>query len=293
MSYQYSPVSGVDGSYPMQEMGGNNGGDFFTRIADLQDSIRAYNDKVTQIGQLHTRLLSSMNANDTARIDQEISVLTEQVRSSASQIKKELQIMKSTGVRSSAERNQIQRLSENFKSSVEKYQNVEMQYRRGVQDRMKRQFKIVQPDATPEQINEVVNNPGNQQIFSQALLNSSRYGEARTAYREVQDRHQELQKIEQTMAELAQLFNDLSIIVEQQQETIEHIQTNAYNVEQDTEKANGQLMSAVKSAAGARKKRKICFIISIVLILVIAAVAAGAICGNGLCHGSGSSTNKS
>jgi syntaxin 1B/2/3 len=42
-------------------------------------------------------------------------------------------------------------------------------------------------------------------------MNSSRYGESRAAYREVQERHQDIKRIEQTIAELAQLFNDVRL----------------------------------------------------------------------------------
>ena len=41
------------------------------------------------------------------------------------------------------------------------------------------------------------------------LLNSNRYGEAKSAYREVQERHEDIKKIERTLTELAQLFNDV------------------------------------------------------------------------------------
>ena len=40
-------------------------------------------------------------------------------------------------------------------------------------------------------------------------MNSNRYGEAKSAYREVQERHADIQKIERTLTELAQLFNDV------------------------------------------------------------------------------------
>lgn len=41
------------------------------------------------------------------------------------------------------------------------------------------------------------------------LTTSTRYGESRAAYREVQERQQELQKVEATLAELAQLFSEV------------------------------------------------------------------------------------
>lgn len=42
------------------------------------------------------------------------------------------------------------------------------------------------------------------------LLNTNRYGEARSAYKEVQERHEDIKRIERTLTELAQLFNDVS-----------------------------------------------------------------------------------
>lgn len=41
-------------------------------------------------------------------------------------------------------------------------------------------------------------------------MNTNRYGEARSAYREVQERHEDIKRIEKTLTELAQLFNDVS-----------------------------------------------------------------------------------
>ena len=43
-------------------------------------------------------------------------------------------------------------------------------------------------------------------------MNSNRYGEAKSAYREVQERHRDILKIEKTITELAQLFNDVSAV---------------------------------------------------------------------------------
>jgi syntaxin 1B/2/3 len=82
---------------------------------------------------------------------------------------------------------------------------------------------------------------------------NSRYTDSRAAYREVQERHEDIKRIEKTLAELAQLFNDvrsifcfcfrsaclnhiqMSVLVEQQDETINVIQSQAAGVEKDTE----------------------------------------------------------
>lgn len=40
-------------------------------------------------------------------------------------------------------------------------------------------------------------------------MSTTRYGESRAAYREVQERHEDIRKIEHTLVELAQMFNDV------------------------------------------------------------------------------------
>lgn len=127
-----------------------------------------------------------------------------------------------------------------FIEAIQNYQRVEQDYRVKSRQRVERQLKIgeslypllvivsggftVNPDATQEEVNAAVEG-GGQQVFAQAvredhytkvmlingiqLTTSSRYGESRMAYREVQERQVEIKKMEQTLGELAQLFNDV------------------------------------------------------------------------------------
>jgi syntaxin 1B/2/3 len=82
----------------------------------------------------------------------------------------------------------------------------------------------------------------------------------------------------------------MSLLVNQQQETIEVIETQAATVEHDTETGYVEVSTtriitdncslkhatdAVKSARAARKKRWICFFIVILIIVIIAAVIGG------------------
>jgi len=66
----------------------------------------------------------------------------------------------------------------------------------------------------------------------------------------------------------------MSVLVEQQDEQITVIETTAGEVEKDMEMGVSYTDKAVESAKGARKKRKICFILSIVLLIIIGIVVA-------------------
>jgi hypothetical protein len=106
------------------------------------------------------------------------------------------------------------------------------------------------------------------------MLSSNRQGEARSALNAVQARHADILRIEQTMVELAQLFQDMAIMVEEQGETLAVIEEKAMKTEQDMEAAHVELVAAKKSALSARSKRKICFGIMVLVVLIFAGVIA-------------------
>lgn len=57
-----------------------------------------------------------------------------------------------------------------FVEAIQNYQEVERQFRQKYKQRMERQFRIVKPDATPDEVKAVVNDDsGSNQIFQQAV----------------------------------------------------------------------------------------------------------------------------
>jgi len=250
---------------------------FYSEISSIQDSLRTFNDNVARISDLHSR---SLNNTDDVAAQRNASNL-EQLMSDTSDLSatlkqrvKALERQGGSGRDGQIRKQQTALVKSKFVEAIQNYQSVEQQYRTKYKQRMERQFKIVKPDATPEEVRAVVNDDsGGNQIFSQALLNA-RYGESRAAYREVQERHEDIKKIEKTLVELAQLFNDMSVIVEQQNDTIVAIDGQAAGVEKDTEVGLGYTEKAVESARAARKKRWICFFIILIVLIIVAIVVA-------------------
>jgi len=56
-----------------------------------------------------------------------------------------------------------------FLEAIQGYQTVEQQHRQKYKQRLERQYKIVKPDATPEEIRAVVEDDNGGQVFSQAV----------------------------------------------------------------------------------------------------------------------------
>jgi len=246
---------------------------FYSEISSIQDTVKTFNANISTIGDLHTRSLNSADDVAAKRTATQLEDLVAETNDISRELKTRIQDLerKGGGSGSDAEsrRQQTAFVKSKFVEAIQNYQQVEQQYRQKNKQRIERQFKIVKPDATAEEVKAVVNDDQGGQIFTQDLLNSNRLGESRAAYREVQERHADIKKIEKTLTELAQLFNDMSVIVEQQDESVTAIHSNAVNIDTDIEVGLKHTEKAVESGRGARRKRWICFWISVLIAIIV------------------------
>lgn len=91
----------------------------------------------------------------------------------------------------------------------------------------------------------------------------------------VRARHNELQRIEQTLLELASMFQDLAVLVEQQEVAVTAAENNAENTTKWTEEGNTHVNKGITSARNRRKLKWWCLLVTILIIIVIVAVVAG------------------
>ncbi|EJD05834.1 t-SNARE [Fomitiporia mediterranea MF3/22] len=275
-SYELQQV-GNGGGYGNQygSLPANDMDTFYNEIEAIQNEIRTFNANVDQISRLHSSLLSNVEPGNS-RSNQQLENLMEETRGMGSEIKNRIKALQMQPVDEKAanmRKPQIDLVRERFKNAIEKYQGEEKLYRDKYKERMARQFKIVNPNATDAEVQEVVNGDQDVQIFAQAAM-GNRYADSQRAYREVQQRHEEIKRIERTLIELAQLFNDMSLLVEQQNDQVNVIHQNAENAAGDIEAGKVATDKAVVSARGYRKKRWICLLLTLI-ILIIVGVAVG------------------
>jgi syntaxin 1B/2/3 len=118
---------------------------------------------------------------------------------------------------------------------LEEYHQVESNFMKQTKDRMKRQYKVVNPNVTQREIDDFVSNSDSQSIYQQDLLKTN---EAKNALEEVQKRHEYIKNIENTITELAALYQDLQLHGFQDQTIInneQNVQGLHHENVQDTE----------------------------------------------------------
>ncbi len=137
--------------------------------------------------------------------------------------------------------------------------------------RVVRQYKIVKPDVTDQEIDEALSSEAGDSIFAQQIL-SPGHQEAKRALEEIKDRHEEIIKLEKSIKELHQLFLDMAVLIDQQGEMLDRIEFNVSNAEDYTAEAAVQLNSALSYQRSARKKKLICLAIVIAIIIAVVVI---------------------
>ncbi|KAF2867916.1 t-SNARE [Massariosphaeria phaeospora] len=168
---------------------------------------------------------------------------------------------------------QVGKVDRRLKTTINRYQNLEADFRRDSRAAAERQYRIVRPDATEDEVQQAVEDP-NAPIFQQALLSSDRRGQAQSSLRNVKERHDAIQNIERQMVELAQLFTDLDQIVMQQEPLVENIEQKGEEVHSNVVQANTEIGGAIVKARSRNRKKWWCLLICIILLIIVAVVVA-------------------
>ncbi|KOS19475.1 Syntaxin-like protein psy1 [Escovopsis weberi] len=302
----YNQPQSIDGGYPgqnveMASLTQNAGGmarsdpnAIRNECRDISNAVRQIESDLEQIKMVQMRVLSDVDSSSNSQSNRQLDALTTETMATYRSLAERVRIIKSNPEgRSPMNNGHVERVDREVKAVITKYQTIESDFQANVKKQIDRQYRIVRPDATEDEVRAAVDGTGNQQIFSQALMQSDRQGRARAALTAVQDRHKELLKIEQQMTELFQLMQDLDTLVVQQDAAVIEIEQKAEEVVEHLDKGNEEIGVAVKTARATRKKKWICLgicVAIIVVIIIIVLIYIFVIRGNNS-SGGGSSNN--
>ncbi|KAI5795191.1 t-SNARE [Geopyxis carbonaria] len=240
--------------------GGENLQDFYAEVDQLREGIEKVNANISNIESLHARSLKDIDEQTSAQTQSQLNSIVAETSSLNKNLTQRIKILKGKAGRDPSKGPQVGVLDRNFKDALRRYQMVEKTFADRTREQMARQYRIVRPEATEDEVREACE--GEQgQVFSQALLRGNRRGEARSALQEVQNRHNEIQKIEKTIIELATLFNEMEQLVAEQETMVEHIDQQGEEVQENVGKAQEEIGQAVEKARSRRRKKWWCMLI--------------------------------
>ncbi|KAF4470775.1 syntaxin 1B 2 3 [Fusarium albosuccineum] len=275
--YNSPPAQGYGGNVEMAPLAHNASsfaqGDpnaILNECRDIDRGIDTIEQNLEQLRMIQQRTLDDADSSASSAANRQLDTLSNDTMTLYRGLTERVRIVKSNPEAQSPKNNpHVSRVDRRLKSAIQQYQQVESQFRKRTQDQMARQYRIVRPDATEDEVRAAVEDTSGGQVFSQALMQSDRQGRARAALSAVQDRHAALVKIEQQMVELAQLFQDMDTLVVQQEETIVQIEQKGEEVVENLDKGNEEIGVAVNTARKTRKKKWLCLGICVAIIVII------------------------
>lgn len=250
---------------------------FMNEIQDINNSLDQYQNLINLIANKQRQLIQELDLNeeDADYGSKQVDALVSEAHLMQDDLKNRIKNVQQQAVTShdQAKIDQAETSRKRFLELIQEYRMIESNNREQTKQQAERQYRIIKPDATNQEVKAAVEDGDSlSQYFQQALLQSNRRGEARTILNEVQVRHRELLKLEKTMAELTQLFHDMEELVVEQDQAIQQIDEQVGTAQQDIEQGVGHTNKAVKSAKAARKKRKWCFLICLIIVCILALI---------------------
>ncbi|KAI5926959.1 t-SNARE [Camillea tinctor] len=251
--------------------------DFLGRIEFLRNEIGTLTNNVQAISSLHQRSLGETDGSTTTQQLERIVAETQNLNGG---IRDQLKFLANDanrttdGSRGLKER-QVNTIKTQFERELHSYQQEESTFRARYRDQIARQYRIVNPEASEDEVRQATEADwGNEGVF-QTALRANRTGQATSVLGAVRARHNELQRIEQTLMELASLFQDLAVLVEQQEVHVQQAEQNAENTTKYIDDGNVQVKKGIISARNARKWKWWCLLVTILIIAIAVGIGVG------------------
>jgi len=259
--------------------GGSFMTDFFAEIGKIKATMAVIKQNIRLIEQHHGLCLTAISVEQGKASHEKLEQLMDATNAAATDVRNKLkamdvankELMRTDSGSSEARIRNYQHgtLTRKFVDLMAEYQEVQNTYKNKYRERVERQYKIVKPEATQEEIEQVLEGDAQQEIFTQQILQQPGHAAAKSALADIQERHRDIHRLEQSIAELHQLFLDMSVLVESQGELLDQIEYTVSQSVNYTSKAVEELRSANKYQKKFRKKMCCAILIFLAILLII------------------------
>jgi syntaxin 1B/2/3 len=151
--------------------------EYLDQVALIRGLLRDFDASLTDVSRLHQRLLDATDPASAAELGPTLQQIESQTLSRNDQIKRLIKNLEQDAVNTTDDTKdmklkQISPLKKEFQSRIQKYQDLERDYRTRRQEQIRRQYLIVNPDATDTELAAVADtsgDPSTQNVFQMAV----------------------------------------------------------------------------------------------------------------------------
>lgn len=149
--------------------------------------------------------------------------------------------------------NMLNSLARNYQSVIIRYQRSTEKFRNAVRDDFTRQAKIVDPEISQQQIQQMLQASNPAQYLQTHIMAIS--PQLLDEVEELEKEHERVKRLENTIAEIQELFNSCAILVLEAGEKLDEIENNVENTMTSAEKGKEALGKAEHYTTQTRKTK--------------------------------------
>jgi syntaxin 1B/2/3 len=228
---------------------------------EVLDRALAIRDEIANIeSQMLTKLKSdqqaALNSADPSQAATKVSEMSANILKAYSVLVLQIRELKSDPGNQDEETmkgKQVKATDKALKLSMSNFETIDRDYTKKLKEQTARQFRIVRPDASEQEVREAVEDPRRGDVFVQAMMQSDRRGQSQSTLNAVKSRNAAILQIAEDMAQLGQMFQQMNELVVQQEAAVENIEMKGEEVVENMENGTQQIGVAIKSARNARK----------------------------------------
>lgn len=251
---------------------------FFNDVEAIKSDISAVGDATEQINALKDKAVLATSETEEAQISEMIRTLVEGTNGRAKTCKNLLGLLKEENSNLKKEEkakptdlrvreNLVNTLLRKFIDEMKRYQNAQQQYKTDVKKKVTRQVQIIKPDATDQEVDDIMRSEGGREaLYQQQILSGGVNDQIKTQYRAVAGKYQDILTLEASVAELHQMFLDFALLTDQQGELLDQIEYQVREAADYVEDANVDVAGAIEYSKKIRKKQvsdafiQLCFV---------------------------------
>lgn len=256
---------------------------FLSKASRIDGDLASYKSRVDELKKLQQDLISSPFAEKSSltRYEGLIQQLTQDgvrirkdIRELEDDAEKHINSNKNDEGFKRLSKQQVNGLSTQLAMATNEFFKCQSNYADKMKDRLKRQLLAKGEDVSDERVNEILGTDS-YNVFTQNFI--SEVQDAEETLRELEERHGDILALEKSVTDVNILFKELNLLVSEQGEKLDNIESNVEQVEVHVESGNVELKKAKESQSKARKKRFCCFtllgVAVLILIIIIVVVA--------------------
>ncbi|OEU14036.1 t-SNARE [Fragilariopsis cylindrus CCMP1102] len=249
---------------------------FFSEVDRVNADIKAIAKASKEIDSINEQSMRSTTTAEEQKLSKKLGPLIGTTNKSAKRTKDVLGLLKQETDKLKEEgklnasnvrvrENMNTTLTKKFIDEMKIYQQSQQKYKTDIKKKVKRQVQVIKPDATDEEIDDVMKSEGGRDaLYKQSILAGGVNDQIKTTYAKVAGKYQDVLTLEQSVAELHQMFLDFALLTEQQGELLDQIEFNVTQATDYVEEANVETHTAIEYQKSIRKKQ--CWILLIVAV---------------------------